>query len=112
MLVDGAGNTMNKIIQSVEQAASIMSEISAASQEQSSGIESVSRSIGEMDEMTQQNAALVEQAAASAESMHEQTLSLSKAVSMFKLGVTPDLRTIDITRTDEQTIVDLVPIRI
>jgi methyl-accepting chemotaxis protein len=52
VLVDGAGNTMNKIIQSVEQAAPIMSEISAASQEQSSGIESVSRSIGEMHEQT------------------------------------------------------------
>jgi hypothetical protein len=63
-----------------------MSEITAASQEQSSGIEEVNRAIAQMDEMTQQNAALVEQAAASAESMQEQSVRLAQAVAVFKLG--------------------------
>jgi hypothetical protein len=62
-----------------------MSEITAASQEQSSGIEEVNRAIAQMDEMTQQNAALVEQAAAAAHSMQEQSTTLAKAVSVFKL---------------------------
>jgi hypothetical protein len=63
-----------------------MSEITAASQEQSSGIEEVNRAIAQMDEMTQQNAALVEQAAAAAESMQEQSVNLAQAVAVFKLG--------------------------
>jgi hypothetical protein len=66
--------------------ADIMGEITAASQEQSSGIEEVNRAISQMDEMTQQNAALVEQAAAAAESMQEQAVKLAQAVSVFKLG--------------------------
>ena len=70
---------------SVKHVADIMNEITAASQEQSSGIEEVNRAIGQMDEMTQQNAALVEQAAAAAESMQEQAVQLAQAVSVFKL---------------------------
>jgi methyl-accepting chemotaxis protein len=65
--------------------ADIMSEITAASQEQSSGIEEVNHAIAQMDEMTQQNAALVEQAAAAAHSMQEQAGMLAQAVSVFKL---------------------------
>ena len=84
-LVDEAGKTMGEIVTSVKHVADIMNEITAASQEQSSGIEEVNRAIGQMDEMTQQNAALVEQAAAAAESMQEQAVQLAQAVSVFKL---------------------------
>ncbi len=84
-LVDEAGKTMSEIVGSVKHVADIMNEITAASQEQSSGIEEVNRAIGQMDEMTQQNAALVEQAAAAAESMQEQAVQLAQAVSVFKL---------------------------
>jgi methyl-accepting chemotaxis protein len=85
-LVDEAGQTMELIVTSVKQVADIMSEITAASQEQSSGIEQVSDAISQMDEMTSQNAALVEQAAAAAQSMQDQAASLSQAVSVFTLS--------------------------
>jgi methyl-accepting chemotaxis protein len=85
-LVDEAGKTMTEIVSSVKRVADIMGEITAASQEQSSGIEEVNRAIGQMDEMTQQNAALVEQAAAAAESLQNQALQLAQAVSVFQLG--------------------------
>ena len=85
-LVDSAGQTMTAIVTSVRQVADFMQDITAASREQSVGIEEVNRAIGQMDEMTQQNAALVEQAAAAAESMQEQALLLAQAVSIFKLG--------------------------
>ncbi|MFZ6721117.1 methyl-accepting chemotaxis protein [Undibacterium sp. Ji49W] len=87
-LVDEAGKTMDEIVTSVQHVADIMSEITAASQEQSSGIEQVNLAITQMDEMTQQNAALVEQAAAAAESMEEQAVALAEAVSVFKLLAT------------------------
>jgi uncharacterized phage infection (PIP) family protein YhgE len=63
----------------------IMSEIAAASQEQSAGIEQVNQAITQMDDVTQQNAALVEQAAAAAESLQDQAAKLAEAVSVFKL---------------------------
>jgi len=85
-LVDEAGRTMEEIVTSVKHVADIMGEITAASQEQSSGIEEVNRAIAQMDEMTQQNAALVEEAAAAAESMQEQAAALAQAVAVFKLG--------------------------
>jgi uncharacterized phage infection (PIP) family protein YhgE len=72
-------------VTSVKHVADIMNEITAASQEQSNGIEEVNKAITQMDEMTQQNAALVEQAAAAAHSMQEQSSALAKAVSVFKL---------------------------
>jgi methyl-accepting chemotaxis protein len=84
-LVDEAGKTMDEIVTSVKHVADIMSEITSASQEQSAGIEEVNRAIGQMDEMTQQNAALVEEAAAAAESMLDQAAALAQAVSVFKL---------------------------
>lgn len=84
-LVDDAGRTMSEIVSSVKYVADIMAEITAASQEQSAGIEEVNLAITHIDEMTQQNAALVEQAAAAAESMQEQAQALSQAVSVFKL---------------------------
>ncbi len=85
-LVDEAGKTMDEIMASVQHVADIMSEITAASQEQSAGIEQINLAITLMDEMTQQNAALVEEAAAAAESMEEQAVKLAQAVAVFKLN--------------------------
>ncbi len=84
-LVDDAGKTMDEIVTSIRHVTDIMSEISAASQEQSLGIDQVNQAIGQMDQMTQQNAALVEQAAAAAESLQDQAATLAQAVSVFKL---------------------------
>ena len=83
--VDEAGATMNEIVTSVKHVADIMAEITAASQEQSSGIEQVNLAITQMDEVTQQNAALVEEAAAAAQSMQDQAGNLTMVVSVFKL---------------------------
>ena len=85
-LVDEAGLTMDQIVTSVKRVADIMREISAASLEQSDGIEEINLAIGHMDEMTQQNAALVEQAAAATESMQVQAVKLTQVVSIFKLA--------------------------
>jgi methyl-accepting chemotaxis protein len=85
-LVDQAGATMTEILASVRQVTHIMGEISVASREQSSGIEQVNRSIEQMDGMTQQNAALVEQAAAAASSLRDQSKKLTEAVAVFKLA--------------------------
>ena len=85
-LVDNAGQTMNEIVTRVQHVADIMAEITSASQEQSSGIGQVNIAINEMDEMTQQNAALVEEAAAAAESMREQSTKLSHVVAQFKIN--------------------------
>ncbi|MYM68579.1 HAMP domain-containing protein [Pseudoduganella sp. FT55W] len=88
-LVDQAGATMQGIVQSVQQVADIMKQISAASSEQSTGIEQVNQAIVSIDDVTQQNAALVEEAAAAAQSMRDQADLLAKAVSVFKLAGTP-----------------------
>ncbi|WP_331275048.1 methyl-accepting chemotaxis protein [Chromobacterium vaccinii] len=88
-LVDEAGRTMNEIVVSIRRVADIMSDISAASMEQSSGIEQVNLAVTQMDENTQKNAALVEQAAAAAESLEEQARYLSDAVAVFKLDDKP-----------------------
>jgi methyl-accepting chemotaxis protein len=84
-LVDQAGKTMELIVTSIKQVADIMSEITAATQEQSHGIEEINQAIAQMDDMTQKNAALVEQAAAAADSMQQQSKKLSVAVSVFQL---------------------------
>ena len=84
-LVRKAGATMGEIVASVQRVTDIMSEISAASQEQSAGIEQVNQTVVQMDETTQQNAALVEEATAAARAMEEQAAQLSDAVSVFKL---------------------------
>jgi methyl-accepting chemotaxis protein len=85
-LVDTAGKTMEEIVQSVKRVTDIMAEISAASQEQSGGIEQVNTAIVQMDKVTQQNAALVEQAAAAAKSMEDQTGAMAEMVSQFRLS--------------------------
>ena len=85
-LVDEAGRTMGDIVASVQRVTDIMAEISAASQEQSSGIEQVNQAVTQMDEATQQNAALVEQAAAAAESLQEQAARLTEAIGIFRIS--------------------------
>ena len=84
-LVGRAGSTMDEIVGSVKRVTDIMSEITAASQEQSQGIEQVNQTITQMDEVTQQNAALVEEATASARSLEEQAEGLAQSVSVFTL---------------------------
>lgn len=86
-LVDQAGETMSELVLAVNRVTGIMADIAAASNEQSGGIEQVNQAIIQMDQVTQQNAALVEQAAAAAESMQEQAHVLLKVVSIFKLDV-------------------------
>jgi methyl-accepting chemotaxis protein len=76
---------MEEIVTSIRRVTDIMSEITAASVEQSQGIEQVNTAITQMDEVTQQNAALVEEAAAAAESLEEQAQSLSASVATFKV---------------------------
>ena len=84
--VRNAGQTMEAIVNSVKHVTDIIAEISAASQEQSTGIEQVNEAIMMMDDVTQQNTALVEEAAAAAESLQEQADELMNAVSVFKLA--------------------------
>jgi methyl-accepting chemotaxis protein len=85
-LVGQAGVTMEEVVDSVKRVTDIMSDIAAASAEQSAGIEQVNLSIIEMDGMTQQNAALVEQAAAAFQSLQDQAAELQRVVSIFKLA--------------------------
>jgi methyl-accepting chemotaxis protein len=84
-LVDQAGSTMEQVVGSIRRVTDIMAEITSASQEQTGGIEQVNTAIGQMDQVTQQNAALVEEAAAAAASMQDQAGKLAEVVSVFKL---------------------------
>ncbi|HEY1999296.1 methyl-accepting chemotaxis protein [Paraburkholderia sp.] len=84
-LVANAGSTMGEIVHSVRRVNEILEEISHASREQSAGIEQVNRAVGEMDQVTQQNAALVEQAAAAAHSLKDQVSVLREAIASFAL---------------------------
>jgi|CXWL01.1.fsa_nt_gi methyl-accepting chemotaxis protein len=85
-LVDDAGTAMNEVVSSIKRVASIMSEIASASVEQSTGIDEINLAVIQTDTMTQQNAALVEEASRTAAGLQEQAVSLSQAVSIFKLG--------------------------
>ena len=85
-LVAEAGGTMNEIVASVKRVTDIMGEITIAGREQTAGIEQVNQTIIQMDQATQQNAALVEEAAAASEAMQEQANDLTTAVSAFKTG--------------------------
>ncbi|WP_295958663.1 methyl-accepting chemotaxis protein [uncultured Xanthomonas sp.] len=86
VLVNNAGSTMHEIVVSVQRVTDFMTEISAASQEQSSGIEQVTQTITHMDQATQQNAALVEEASAAAQAMEEQAIQLGEAVTLFRVA--------------------------
>jgi methyl-accepting chemotaxis protein len=85
-LVNQSGKALAEIVDSLEKVTDIGAEIAAASQEQSAGIDQVNNAVMQMDEMTQQNAALVEEAAAAARAMHEQAGELTRQVGFFKLG--------------------------
>ncbi|RZT09640.1 methyl-accepting chemotaxis protein-1, serine sensor receptor [Duganella sp. CF402] len=85
VLVDRAGATMTELVGSVSRVSDIIAEISHASQEQRAGIEQVNHAIGDMDQVTQQNAALVQQSAAAAGAMREQAAGLAKVVDVFEL---------------------------
>ena len=88
-LVGRAGETMQGVVASVERVAALIGDIAAASRAQHEGIESVNRTISQIDATTQQNAALVEQAAAAAESLKAQAVTLEGTVSLFKLDRAP-----------------------
>ena len=85
-LVTDAGATMQEIVQSVRRVADVIGEITAAASEQSTGIAGVNQAIGDLDQMTQQNAALVEQSAAAAQSLREQADRMKQAVAVFKVS--------------------------
>ena len=84
-LVTQTGTTMDEIVSSIRRVTDIMAEISAAGREQELGIGQINQAVAEMDTVTQQNAALVEEAAAASESMQEQAAALAEMVSIFKL---------------------------
>jgi methyl-accepting chemotaxis protein len=85
VLVTQSGQTLDQIVSSVKKVSDIVAEIAAASREQSSGIEQVNRAVMQMDEMTQQNAALVEEATAASQSMADQARDLNKMMSRYRI---------------------------
>ena len=85
-LVDQAGTTMQEVVASIKRVTDIMGEISAASNEQSTGVEQVGQAITQMDQATQQNAALVEESAAAADSLKTQAQQLVETVAVFRLN--------------------------
>ena len=91
-LVSQAGATMHELVTSVQRVTAIIGDISVASGEQRDGIEQISIAISQMDSVTQQNAALVEEAAAAADALQQQAASLTEAVSIFKLQDQPAVR--------------------
>ncbi|WP_280191109.1 methyl-accepting chemotaxis protein [Delftia sp. PS-11] len=90
-LVNQAGQNMQEILASIQRLGGLMGEISAASREQSQSVNQVTQAVGDVDQSTQQNAALVEQGAASAESLKTQAVQLVQSVAMFKLDSAHDL---------------------
>jgi methyl-accepting chemotaxis protein len=97
--VDAAGETIRKVVVSVKEVSDIMAEISAASQEQSSGIEQINLAVVQMDQVTQQNAALVEESAAAAASLQEQAAGLAASVRVFVLPASASTPTMATRRT-------------
>lgn len=96
-LVARAGETIGEVVASVKRVTDVVAEISAASQEQSDGIAQVNLAITQMDEATQQNSALVEEAAAAAQSLQDESIALSKIVSTFKVDSAETNQMIDAT---------------
>ncbi|MES2878863.1 MAG: methyl-accepting chemotaxis protein [Pseudomonadota bacterium] len=90
-LVEQAGSTMDEIVVSVRRVTDIMGEITASSQDQSSGIDQINQAMAQMDQVTQQNAALVEEAAAAAQSLEHQAKSMVQVVNVFKLSANQGL---------------------
>ena len=96
VLVDRAGNTMSEVVTAIRRVTDLMNEVNAASNEQSANVTQVSGAVSQMDRVTQQNAALVEESAAAAESLKQQARDLVHAVAVFKL---PPDATVNGTRT-------------
>jgi methyl-accepting chemotaxis protein len=86
VLVTQSGQTLDQIVASVKKVSDIVAEIAAASREQSTGIEQVNKAVMQMDELTQQNAALVEQATAASQAMTDQARQLSDSMGRYRLG--------------------------
>ena len=86
VLVENSGATMQDIVRSVTRVTDIMGEIASASDEQSRGIEQVTQAVTQMDQVTQQNAALVEESASAATALEEQAITLADAVAVFRLA--------------------------
>ncbi|MCO4858313.1 methyl-accepting chemotaxis protein [Herbaspirillum sp. WGmk3] len=107
-LVEQAGTTMDEVVASVKRVTDVVAEITAASGEQSDGIEQINQAIVQMDEVTQQNAALVEEAAAAAQSLQEQSGRLVETVSIFKLSNHETRRPAPVAATAART-VDVTP---
>jgi methyl-accepting chemotaxis protein len=84
--VQAAGQTMHRIVTSIEQVSTMVAEISRATAEQASGIQGVNHAVSDMDKNTQQNSALVEQSAAAAESLRVQAEGLVRAISVFRVA--------------------------
>ena len=101
-LVDAAGHAMGEIMASVQHVAGIMGEIATASQEQSAGIAQVNNAVASMDQITQQNAALVEEAAAAAASMEQEAAGLARAMGVFKLAVEEPQRTAQLQQQQQR----------
>ena len=98
-LVDQAGETMQEIVSAIQRVTDIVGEISSASVEQSEGVSQISQAIGDMERTTQQNAALVEQSSAAAESLKVQAAQMVEAVSVFRLDQGEHLPTAPATPT-------------
>jgi methyl-accepting chemotaxis protein len=98
--VNQAGNSMDDIVASVQQVNDIIGRISEASADQAQGIGEVNHAVAQIDDLTQQNAALVEQAAAAAESLQEQTTHLSRAVAVFQLDDSAEAQPVALADAD------------
>jgi methyl-accepting chemotaxis protein len=85
-LVDESGKVLGEIMMRVKKVTDVMAEIASSSREQASGIEQVNRAVTSMDAMTQQNSALVEEAAAAAQALNEQARSLMKLIEHYRLS--------------------------
>lgn len=102
-LVNQSGDTMREIVTAIQRVNDIMSEIASASAEQASGIDEINKAVVQMDEMTQQNAALVEEAAAAAESMSSQASQLISRVNFFELGQEASIESAPVIRSAPPT---------
>ncbi len=94
-LVDNAGGSLSEIVKSINHVADIVAEIAAASKEQSTGVEEINKAVVQMDQMTQQNAALVEESAAASRTLQEEAQTMYDRMSAFSVddGVRPDVKT-------------------
>ena len=102
-LVDQAGKTMGEIVGSIRRVSDIVTEITTATQEQSLGIQQVGQAISQLDQTTQQNAAMVEESAAAAETLKDQAMQLVQTVAVFRLSGTPSTRASAMPAAPRQT---------